>query len=266
MIKVLINIKISVLVLAVFLFFADASRAEDAPSYKIYSEIMTDSMIKQWMPIVDSLQLDPGHYKTFLWVDPCPEKPFRITCYRPLDERSHNEPFCEKVHDEASGEIFYKDGKALIFSVASKGFLLGEEIILLVYDKDSNKIAEEKVIPFPLAKSSPVDHAEISLKLFMISPMMYEVRFRGFPKDECLKMESESEHESMPETVLPKLEGICVNYSPDVINSEGGTAKLTFTRKSGEKITFRIPWGDCLIPYLNGFVLAPKVIPFETKK
>lgn len=140
----------------------------------------------------------------------------------------------------------------LLMTLSSAGYLPGERIEIRILDKYENKLSSVAFIPFPIRKKFKDGTAKISFECTSLENSMYRVYYTGFEEDEVVTMESQSGFEKMPPQELTINEKNGYGYSNAVVGMNGGISKFTVTRKNGDKVVFRLPWGSKFLPYMKG--------------
>lgn len=151
-----------------------------------------------------------------------------------------------------SNQKLYGSSEPIIDSIVCAGYLPGEKINL--YLSGNNKfISKTAFIPNPLEKVFSDGKAKISLEYLGGQASRYAVIFSGFDENEEITFYSISGTEELPPQKL-HINNMLLRYSNGVIGADGGKSIVTISRESGESVTFVLPWGKKLIPYIEGKV------------
>lgn len=140
-----------------------------------------------------------------------------------------------------------------IFILIGAGYFPGEKIGLAVKCNNHFTFKSNVLVftPNPLIDASKSDSAVVSAELTMISPPVYNISLRGFEANEVLSYQSTSCGETMAQKM--DVDKACeIIYSPEVVGSEGGVAKVTFTRNNGEELSLDMPWGSEFVEHIRG--------------
>lgn len=201
--------------------------------------------------IKHSSQFDPGYDKTFLYLNNFPINRKITYSYK----RSLND--CSYIR---RGEFIIVENKRIysttdsedqgnFLCISSRGFLPSERISCRFKAENDFK-KEISFIPNPNVVKSPSGTVSVEAELYCFNPAFYVFKFVGFEEDEIIKFTSISGTEKISASFklseYPK-----ITNSPGVLNEQGGVGKVTFTRKSGEKVELKLPWGTELHSYLE---------------
>lgn len=143
--------------------------------------------------------------------------------------------------------------------VNSSGYLPGEPTTF-TFKNSKNKIIEEiNITPYPILAKSTQDTAQIGA-VYNFETNNYTVTLTGFKQDEMLLIKSRSYNEKFEhnETFLNTKQ---ILYLPQVIGKDGGVAKFSVTRPSGETLSLEIPWGLEFLRYVFCYDGQGKAIP-----
>jgi hypothetical protein len=145
-------------------------------------------------------------------------------------------------------EMRTQKGMSTLHGISSKGYVPGEPVKFTFKDSKHRLNEEITIIPNPIYVVSAADNARIEAKLSELSPVIYNIVFEGFGKDEDLLYKASSYDEHV-ESKFQCNNNMLVMYMPGVINKTGGIAKLSITRSSGEILALELPWGMEWIKY-----------------
>lgn len=145
------------------------------------------------------------------------------------------------VKQEKKSELTISS-EASIMYIDSTGYTPGCPVTFIFQDGKKKELKKEiTVVPNRLFVKSPVDNAQIEATIVQASPAVYNFQFTGFIENEELLFRSSSYDEQF-ETKLQLSKNILTTM-PGVINKQGGIARLSFTRASGEILKLELPWG-----------------------
>lgn len=204
-------------------------------------------------------EFDKGYFKTIVFLKDCKkEKKYEIEIYRPYYDASIVK--YDFIQD-TEGHLFVGEKGAqrenmrfqpFVQVLSAKGFLPGENVEL-VFKRLGREVHRQAVIPNPIIAKSKESDLTVKAELCRTVHTMYLIIIDNIAKGEVLTFESQSGEEYMksdlPIDGMPKL-GFC--YHPGIVTARGGESQVTFTTKSGEKISLFFPWGDELKDYLGG--------------
>lgn len=139
-----------------------------------------------------------------------------------------------------------------ILAVSSLGFIPGEEVSFLIESEDEKDQVHFKFTPLPLLTKSRTDQAEVEAKLKSITPAVFKISLKNFKAGEKIQVTSVSCKETMTWELDYKDNDVFL-HMPEVVNEIGGLDKVTFKRiRTGEELSFTLPWGMELIKHLTG--------------
>lgn len=142
--------------------------------------------------------------------------------------------------------------RPLVMTLSSAGYVPGERIEIRILDKYDNELSQVAFIPSPLRARFNGGKAKVSFECISLESSMYKISYSGFEKHEVVSVDSQSGFESIPTFPLEINENALTMFSNAVIGMNGGISQYTVTRKNGDKVTLKLPWGNKLIPYLRG--------------
>jgi hypothetical protein len=142
-----------------------------------------------------------------------------------------------------------EEGLDPVHLVSALGYTPGFPVTFTFKDSRKGLKEEITIIPNRIYVSSPIDHAQIEAKLIQRSPANYSLVFEGFGEGEELLFRSCSYQEQI-EQKLQFNKGFSFSVMPGVINKQGGIARLSFIRQSGEILKLELPWGLEWLKYL----------------
>lgn len=148
----------------------------------------------------------------------------------------------------------FSSSHPIVDSFVCAGYLPGEEINLSLLTNENKLIANTSFIPNPLEKTFSDGKAKISLEFSGGQASRYKVFLSGFKDNEPITFQSISGTEEIPPQTFRIKKNIGFFYSNGVVGAYGGKSILSFQRESGEKAVFILPWGNQLLPYLEGKV------------
>lgn len=196
-------------------------------------------------------QADPGYAKTFFYPKEFPvNKDIVFSIRRQLPKESpYKEMFGFFINEQ--GLLVSSIDKHPFLCVTARGFLPGERVFCRFATKENDFKNEFSFIPNPIQVKNKYGAVLVEAEIVNFFPAFYQCNFPGFKENEEIRTLSISGRERLKGKfkVSKKMTFIT---SPDVKGSDRGMSKLTFTRKTGEKIQVNLPWGREFIDYAEG--------------
>lgn len=131
--------------------------------------------------------------------------------------------------------------------ISSRGHIPGDPVIYTF--KDSKTSKEITIVPNHLNVKSRRDGATVEARIASIHPVHYAIELNGFKKDEEILFKSHSYDEVIKRKItIQATQGI--GFMPEVIGKDGGVARISVMRSSGEILNLEVPWGYEWMKYL----------------
>jgi hypothetical protein len=130
--------------------------------------------------------------------------------------------------------------------VSGAGFLPGE-VAKYQFQFPENEKKEVEITPFPILAKSSIDEATVSAEMDMANG--FTIKLENFGDNDKVIMKSISHSEVLQHTLLVN-NSLDFGYLPAVVGKNGGVAKLSFQRPSGEILTIELPWGLEMLRYI----------------
>lgn len=201
-------------------------------------QVSTDLFLVQDLPQAIKDENPLGEYSTLFTFKNWPENgAVKVFVERPLQKKK--------------GELGVITSQSSSFRVDSIGYLPGEEIVIVFRDTKGKFLHRMKFAPYPLIGSFP-DKAKMEIILKDPKNDIYTINFTGFKKREKLETVSISDGEKIEDS-SPFTDGFKKLYMPAVLGKEGGIARYSVTRSSGETIDINVPWGKERLKYIVYF-------------
>lgn len=224
-------------------------------NFKISSETISWGEVESSDSYKNIREPEEGQHRSIVRLKCYPEneREFKVFIKRPLlpQKMQNNEVEAGMEDLLAVGSKINEERPTFIMSGA--GFFPGEKIGLAVKCNNHFTFKSNVLVftPNPLIDASKSDSAVVSAELTMISPPVYNISLRGFEANEVLSYQSTSCGETMAQKM--DVDKACeIIYSPEVVGSEGGVAKVTFTRNNGEELSLDMPWGSEFVEHIRG--------------
>lgn len=194
-------------------------------------EIQTEFIENNDVPEHLVLDIHPNAHLTLIKIVDWPQTGF-LTC----ESTMYTEGKCSVF-----GRYLYDKDKTLCLDIYSTGYIPGDPVTFTIKDSSNEKTLT--LTPNPHFVKSKKDRAKIEVTIVNLQPYLVKLNLSGFGDDpieyyttECY---GKKKHEEFKRPYL----------CPAVSNKMGGTTKVVFNRKSGEKMEMDIPWGIEIIKY-----------------
>lgn len=206
--------------------------------------------------ISDLGEIDREASVTLLFLKNFPIEERIVYSYKRSGEKDNSVKAVREFSIKKDGIIkAYRDGKMVpLVAMGSRGFLPGEKITCKFSTKDGDFEKCISFIPTPLSSKYTSDGATITAEAISYLPVaFYRFDFAGFNDNEKLNFVSISGKERIEKSFAPNADGKNgLLTTPDTLEHKGGVGTVTFTRGTGEKLQFDLPWGLELLDYLQG--------------